>query len=727
MGTSHAYDSLKSGMPLRSSRFSSRALGVSLLGFGLLGLALAQTSSPQGPEYTRYREGREKLQRAQSAFNATVVNGNWTPDGVAYTFRQGGELKAWSKETRKIESYTAGSGSTGQGGGNRRPTPARGRQFTSVESANGEYKAQYENGNIELLFLKAAGVKQERVTTDGDLSKRIKYGTGSWVYGEELDQREAMWFSPDSTKLAFYRFDESKVIDYHLTVDEAKIQNKLYTEAYPKAGAPNPEVGLLIYDVATKKTVTVDTRLGAKDNDDLGHYVYAIRWVQGNEKTTGKLLFFRLNRLQNVMQVCLADPNTGKSSVILEETNPNGWVDSGADTVLFESIEDTENPGFFVLSERTGFKNIYRYDANGKLLATLTKHPFEVQGIERIDYARKQVWYTARSGKNPLWIQLHRVNFDGSDDVRLTDPNVGHRIQMDPKGEMFVDHAEALDVPTVSTLRDATGKEVAKLGAADFSPFVKEGFQLTKRFECLAADGKTTISGYYRVPSNFDPKQKYPVLVSVYGGPESGTGRERFVTPDDMAEYGFVTVWIDGRGTTGRGRDFRQSVYKKLGVVEIDDQAAAVKYLTGKFPFMNKDRVGIHGTSYGGYSSIMAILRYPDVFHAAAASSSVTSWMNYDSIYTERYMATPQVNARGYEEGSAMTYASQLKGRLILFYGTADDNVHPTNTHQLIVALDRAQKPYELQVGVDQGHAGLPRNKTVAFFIDALMRGNLPK
>jgi len=227
-------------------------------------------------------------------------------------------------------------------------------------------------------------------------------------------------------------------------------------------------------------------------------------------------------------------------------------------------------------------------------------------------------------------------------------------------------------------------------------------------------------------PSDFDPGKKYPLLVTVYAGPESGTDRERFGVPQAMtelgflvAELGFLVAAFDGRGTDGRGKSFKDSVYKKLGVVEIDDQAAGVKALRTR-PYVDGNRVGIFGTSYGGYASAMAILRYPDVFQAAAASSSVTDWRNYDSIYTERYMDTPQRNPKGYDEGSAMMYAQNLKGRLLLYYGTADDNVHPANTYQLVKALQSAGKSFDLQVGPDRGHTGVNGARMLEFFVDAL-------
>ena len=223
-------------------------------------------------------------------------------------------------------------------------------------------------------------------------------------------------------------------------------------------------------------------------------------------------------------------------------------------------------------------------------------------------------------------------------------------------------------------------------------------------------------------PSNFDPSKKYPALLSVYGGPASGgsTARETFVTPSPLTEYGFLVLNLDSRAAPGMGKRTLDSLYMKLGQTEMDDMAAGVKALWSR-PYFDKARVGVYGTSYGGYSSAMLLLRYPDVFAAAAASSPVTSWEHYDSIYTERYMWIPQENKEGYAAGSAMTYAKDLQGRLLIYYGTADNNVHPSNSMQLIRALQQAGKSVDVQVGPDLGHSGVNQQRMMEFFIENLI------
>jgi dipeptidyl-peptidase 4 len=339
---------------------------------------------------------------------------------------------------------------------------------------------------------------------------------------------------------------------------------------------------------------------------------------------------------------------------------------------------------------------------------------------------------------------LHRVGLDGKGDVRLTDPAFNHSVSgcmgagggggrggfggvgggcgISPDNKYFVDVYQTHDTPPATRLVDATGKVVADLAKSDLTKYSGLGFKKAEMFAYTAADGKTTLHGLIQFPSHFDPSRKYPALVSVYGGPASGsnTARETFVAPNPTTEYGFLVLNLDSRSVPGQGKRLLDSVYMKLGQVEMDDMAEGVKALWSR-PYFEKTRVGIYGTSYGGYSSVMSILRHPEVFAAASASSPVTAWNHYDSIYTERYMWIPQENQDGYEKGSAMTYAKDLKGRLLLYYGTADNNVHPSNMMQLIKALQAAGKSFDVQVGPDRGHSGVNQDRMMEFFIENLI------
>ncbi len=687
-----------------------RSLALCIVLFPVVGLA--QDRLPQHPKYKAYQAAQAASRNLLGALNGVGVY-RWAGGGQYVVT---GDGKAYDMKAKAIVDYKPDTDAPNRfGQGDRRQQPGRGRQFATANSSDGKWTAKYENANLYLVDAKDATSKTA-ITTDGSAESRVKYGTGSWVYGEELNQREAMWWSPDSTKVVFYRFDESKVKDYYVTLDEGSIQNRLYTEAYPKAGANNPLVQLLIYDINTKKTTKVDTEFKSTD-PDIAQYIYDVRFSPNGKE----ILFDRTNRAQNVMELCAANPETGACRVVIQETNPKGWVDN---TPTMSWLEDGKR--FLWFSEKNGYWNIYLASLEKGVIAPVTKNNFEVENVVRVDEKKGMIWYMAHSAPNPYLLQLRRVKIDGSGDKQLTDSSLGHTIQLSPDGSAFIDRQEALGIPPKVQLCDGEGKSLKALGASDIGEFTKGGYKPAEAFTCMAADGVTKIYGYIQKPSDFDPNKKYPVILSVYGGPDSGGGRERFLGNNAEAEFGFVHAWIDGRGTKGRGRDFRMAPYRKLGVVEIDDQAAAMQALA-KMPFIDGAHIGIEGTSYGGYASVMCLLRHPETFAAAVAGSPVTAWYHYDSIYTERFMDTPQNNPDGYKAGSAMEYAKDLKGKLCLYIGTADDNVHPSNTYQLINALDRAAKPYTLYAGVDQGHSGLQFARRMEYFVDALAPGTWGK
>jgi dipeptidyl-peptidase-4 len=317
-------------------------------------------------------------------------------------------------------------------------------------------------------------------------------------------------------------------------------------------------------------------------------------------------------------------------------------------------------------------------------------------------------------------LQLHRVGLDGKGERRLTDPALHHTVAVAPDGKHFVDVAQTHDRPPVTRLLDASGQEVAELATSDLTRFEQLGLQRVELFTFTAADGATELYGMLHKPSSFDPDRSYPLLVSVYAGPATNGARETFAVPNPLTEYGFLVATLDSRSAAGRGKRFLDAIYQKLGTVEVDDQAAGVRTLAQR-PYVDATRVGIFGTSYGGYVSAMAILRHPDVFQAASAASPVTDWRNYDSIYTERYMWLPQENGAGYDAGSTISIADRLTGRLMIYYGTADNNVHPSNALQLIEALQGAQKSFDVQVGPDRGHSALNPYRMMEFFIDGLV------
>jgi dipeptidyl-peptidase-4 len=360
------------------------------------------------------------------------------------------------------------------------------------------------------------------------------------------------------------------------------------------------------------------------------------------------------------------------------------------------------------------------YDLSGNVIATLTNHDFEVANIVRVDEAAGVFYYMARSGDNPMKLQLHRCGLDGKGDRRLTDPTFHHTVDIAPDGKHFIDTIQTHNMPPATRLVDTDGNVVAGLARSDTNRFDDLNLRRVELIQFKAADDKADLYGLLHKPSDFDPNRKYPLLVSVYAGPETNGARETFALPNPLTEYGFLVVSLDSRSAAGRGKRFLDAIYLNFGVSEMDDQACGVKSLWSR-PYVDKERVGIYGTSYGGYAAVMCLLRHPDVFQVACASSAVTDFRHYDTIYTERYMWTPQENKAGYDAGSAMTHVEKLRGRLMLYYGTADNNVHPANSLQLIQALQRAGKSFDVQVGPDQGHTALRQDRMMEFFIENLV------
>ena len=685
-----------------------RVILISILAAGLAGAAVAddaQLTLSKMPRYDRYT-------RLQSQVSGSVDRGidrvTWSDDGKQFGYTRGGKSYTYdiATLTEKEGKLPPGSNADRE----RRRRPERGRQFDTVTSADGKLKAVTRDRNVYLS--KANGSDEVAVTTDGNEAGRIKYGVASWVYGEELEVREAMWFSPDAKKLAYYRFDESKVKDYFIAYAQLDTQDTLNAEPYPKVGQPNPEVQLFLYDVDAKTSVRVDTGFGEAES---GHYVYNVRW-----STDGSELYFnRMPRKQATMEWCAANRETGSCRTILSEHRTDGWSNQIPEVKFLK-----DGKRFVWWSDRTGWGNYYLYDTTGAQLAALSNlNGSEVERIVSIDEERNVLYYAARDGDNPYLLQLHRVGLDGKGEKRLTDPKFSHTAYLAPNGDHFVDVEETLDVAPHTVLRDGDGKEVKELSKADLKKWNDLNLKKQERFTFTAADGKTMCYGRLSFPSDFDARKKYPLLIFVYGGPESGGGIERFEPPSALTELGFVIANMDGRGTRGRGRAFMCAVYRKLGMVEIDDHAAGVKELVSKRKYLDGKRVGIQGTSYGGYFSALSILRYPDVYAAACASSPVTDFRLYDSIYTERYMGQPTDadNNKGYIDGSCMTYVKNLNGRLMLYYGTADNNVHPSNSIQLANKLESAGKRYDMMVGGDRGHSQMNASRMWEYFVNYLI------
>ncbi len=656
--------------------------------------------------------GYERFQKMATQIRSSVkmgsLNAIWSEDGISFDYVQDNKRFQYTIGTKTSTEKAMTTPATR--GGRNFDGPARGRQFSSSTSPDGKWKAYTKDRNMYIS--NADGTDEKAITTDASETSQLKYGIANWVYGEELGQNTAIWWSPDSKKIGFYKFQEKNVKKYYVLFNQLKLQDSAEIEAYPKVGADNLPVDLMMYDIDSKKIVELDTRDGKSFNDgEMGTYLYGVSWT-----TDGKeMLFHSTNRRQNIMEFRAANPVSGKCRTVVHEE----WLPSFTEnTPQIKMLADGKR--FIWASERSGFLNYYLYNLNGKLINAITNHPFEVSSIIKIDEKEEKLYYMARSGDNHMKMQLHSVSFDSKKNVRITDPGFNHRVSISPDNKHMVDVAETHNTPPVTNLLDIEGNKLAELAKSDMSMFAELGFKKVEVFTFISADGVTQLHGMIHFPSNFDPAKKYPVILDNYGGPSTNAFRENFTFPSSITEYGFIVINIDGRNVDGRGKKLLDQLYGNLGIVEMDDFAAGLKSLYAR-SYINKDKVGVYGTSYGGTTSASMLLRFPDMFHVAVANSAVTDWRNYDNIYTERYMNLLENNLKGYEASSLMSMAKNLKGELMIYYGTADNNVHPANSLQLIKALQKEGKSFEVQVGPDSGHTAVNTERMMEFFIKHLV------
>jgi dipeptidyl-peptidase-4 len=678
--------------------------------------ALAQTFTPM-----KELPGSALMARMQSAMSGigdggTVTEAKWNLTAGELWFNRDGwktvDLVSGEIKTTESEPPASAVDSRAQRDrGERRPP--RGRQFKSAESPDGAWTATSENGNITLTA--KAGGDAVSVTTDG--TDDIKYGQASWVYGEELDQTTAMWWSPDSRFLAFYRFDESQVKDFFIVGGWTETNTRVLSEAYPKPGQPNPTASLLVYEVATKKTVAVDSfsaQSGAAEGAE--YYLYNVLWTPDGSE----LLYSRTPRRQDVLDVLAANPTTGASRLVVQEKQDT-WQDNRP---LMRFLGDGTR--FIWESERTGFKHFELRALDGTRLATLTSGEWPVDRIVLLDEEAGELWFTAWSAPVAVRQQLHVARLDGSGAVRVTSPDFHHgAFRLSPDGAFVLATAETTAVPRhdVVYAKAAGGTPLARLGEGGVKGFKTHALTQSELFTCKAADGVTELYGKLHFPPAFDPSKRYPLVVDTYGGPTTRLVTDAFTAGDQRTAHGFLVMTVDNRGTPHRGKAFEGAAYLNLGVTDADDQAAAVQHLAATRPYVDGARVGITGHSYGGYMAAICLIRRGDVFAAAVAGAPPTDWRQYDTIYTERYMRTPQENAAGYDAGSCIKHASKLKGKLLLLHGMMDDNVHPNNTFELAHALQSINRPFAMMMFPNADHSiRSPSAESVkwSFFVEAL-------
>jgi dipeptidyl-peptidase-4 len=555
-------------------------------------------------------------------------------------------------------------------------------------SPDGQKVAFVKNNNLYYKDLQKDVIVP--VTTDGG-KNRIINGNCDWVYEEEFGFSKAFEWSEDGATLAFYRFDESLVPDYTIAKYTGLYPDE-YEYKYPKAGERNSVVQIKLYDLKQKSTTNVN--IGR--NTDI--YIPRIKWTN----TSGKLCVYRLNRLQNKLELLLTDTKDGATANIYTEQNK--WYLNINDEITFL-------PGghsLILSTERDGYYHLYKWDWKSEKLTNLTPGDYDVDALTGIDTARHLLYYTA-AGTSPLQRQLYVTNWQGEHTKCLT-PEKGIHIITPCEGyNFFLDKYSRIDKVPVYYLRNAQGDIVRTLeDNKDLEAKMQEYAMGNIHFmKIRGATGK--LNAWIITPPDFDSTKKYPVLLYQYSGPGSQEVADRFPLGNYfwhqlLAEKGYIIVCADGTGTGFRGEEFRKKTYLQLGKLESDDQIAVAKNLS-KLPYVDSVRIGIWGWSYGGFMASTCIMKGNDVFKAALAIAPVTNWRYYDNIYTERYMRTPQENPKGYDENAPEKMVDSLKGKFLFIHGTADDNVHFQNSVMMNNALINANKQFENEYYPDKNHS----------------------
>jgi len=531
-----------------------------------------------------------------------------------------------------------------------------------------------------------------RITTDGKKNAVIN-GNCDWVYEEEFEFTRAFDWSPDGRYIAYYRFDESKVKEYTIPMCDSANYPRLYTYKYPKAGEDNSVVTIHFYNV--EKGTKTNAEIPVPQND----YIPRIKWTPEN-----KLCIFYLNRHQNALKLYLSNPaGSGDYQVIYTETNP--YFIKINDNLHFLPGQDA----FLFTSEQSGFNHLYLYDWSKKSLTQLTEGSWEVDELSGVDMQTREAYFTAGM-QSPLERKLYRVGLDTKKIECLTPEDGWHSITVCNGLQYFLDrHSRIQDVP-VYTLLDKNGKPVRTLEDNTRLKKTLQHYNIgTVTMRQFPGDDGASLNGWMITPPGFDSNRKYPVLMYQYSGPGSQEVKDYFPVGNYfwhqmMAQKGYIIVCVDGTGTGGRGEAFEKKTYLQLGNLESNDQIAIARYLSRQ-TYVNKDRIGIWGWSYGGFMSSTCLLKGASVFKAAVAVAPVTNWRFYDNIYTERYMRTPQENAEGYDQNAPEKMADQLKGKFLLIHGTADDNVHFQNSVVLTKNLIDAGKQFESEYYPDKNHS----------------------
>jgi dipeptidyl-peptidase-4 len=553
-------------------------------------------------------------------------------------------------------------------------------------------KIAYAKGN-NLFIYDIASQSNTQITTDGKKNSIIN-GITDWVYEEEFAFVRAFDWSKDSKKIAFIRFDETQVPEFSMSVFGKNLYPKIETFKYPKAGEKNSLVSLHLYNVDSKITKNVDL---SQYHD---FYIPRIEWSSDANILSAKIL----NRHQNNLDLLFVDGTTAATKVVLNEKSK-----SYIDFVDKDNLTFLNDNRFICTSEKDGFNHIYLYDKTGKLINQVTNGNWEVTEYYGFDEKTNTVFYQSTEDGS-INRAVFKIDLYGKYKVFLSQ-NVGtNSATFSPNFDYFINSFSTASQPTTYTLNDAkSGKQLQVIeNNAALASQLKDYNLPQKEFFALKTEKGNELNAWIMKPKDFDSNKKYPVFMYQYSGPGSQQVDNKWNTSNDywfmmLTQQGYIVACVDGRGTGYKGADFKKVTYKQLGKYEVEDQIDAAKVI-GNYSYVDKSRIGIWGWSYGGFMSSNCILKGNDIFKMAIAVAPVTNWRFYDSVYTERYMQTPQENPNGYDDNSPINFVDKLKGKYLLIHGSGDDNVHVQNTMQMMEALIQANKQFDSQIYPDKNH-----------------------
>lgn len=556
-------------------------------------------------------------------------------------------------------------------------------------------KVAWVSGNN--IFVKdLASGKETQITKDGKFNNIIN-GANDWVYEEEFSFSDAYFWSPDSKKIAYYKFDESKVKEFSFDEFNEKLYPTQNRYKYPKAGEDNSVVSIHTYDITSANDKVMD--VGTETNQ----YIPRIKWTA--EANTLSIL--RMNRHQNKLDLLLADASFGTTKIIYSESSDTylNIHEGEGDYVFFTS--DKKN--FIVQSEKDGYNHLYLYDITGKLVNQITKGNWEVVKFKGLDEKTKTIFYTC-SETNAIDKDIYSIKIDGTNKKKVSTEQGTHEAAFGNGMKFYIDTYSNANTPNIISIHNAQGKRIRIMEGNQTLVIKMQEYNLSKKdFFMFTTSENISLNAWMIKPSDFSSTKKYPVFLTFYGGPGSNLVNNSFDGKNYfwhqlLAEKGYIVICVDNRGTKYRGRDFQHCTYKQLGKLEVADQIETAKYMA-TLPYVDKTRIGTWGWSYGGYLSALCITKGADYFKMAVSVAPVTNWRYYDNIYTERFMGLPQENAAGYDDNSPINYVSKLKGKYLLIHGSGDDNVHYQNTMEMVNALVAANKQFDLFIYPDKAHS----------------------